>query len=146
MRILHRELALAIGMLAACGRKPEASQAAATDSTAESSGPQMALPGMQMMPMMRAHGDSLAAMKPEQMAAMMTAHQDLASRMVDAMGADMRAMNVPPDSAWTALSDSVRRDLADLPALSGGALTGRMLAHIERVRRMMALHERMMKM
>ncbi|MDZ4862259.1 MAG: hypothetical protein SGJ01_02340 [Gemmatimonadota bacterium] len=77
---------------------------------------------------------------------MIAAHQDMASRMMDAMGADMRGMNMTPDSAWAALTDSVRQDLADLPGLSAGALTSRMPAHIGRMRRMMALHEGMMKM
>jgi len=44
------------------------------------------------------------------------------------------------------LSDSLRRDLADLPGLMGSALTARMQAHIGRLRRMMAMHEGMMKM
>ena len=52
---------------------------------------------------------------------MMTTHQDLASRMMDAMGADM-------------------------PGLATGPLTTRMQAHIARMRRMMAIHEGMMKM
>lgn len=70
----------------------------------------------------------------------------MASRMIDAMGADMRGMNMTPDAAWTALSDSLRRDLADLPGLSGEQLGSRMQAHIQQMRRMMALHKEMMKM
>lgn len=62
------------------------------------------------------------------------------------MGADMRGMNMTPDSAWAALSDSLRQDLADLPSLSGGALKSRMQAHVGRMQRMLAMHEGMMKM
>lgn len=47
------------------------------------------------------------------------ADQSMASQMIDAMGADMMTMHTAPDGAWSALSDSVRRDLAacrDSPA------------------------------
>ncbi|MGH2604376.1 MAG: hypothetical protein ACRDJ9_33930 [Dehalococcoidia bacterium] len=36
--------------------------------------------------------------------------------MLDAMGSDMRMMGMTPDPAWTALTDSIKRDLADVPA------------------------------
>ncbi len=140
---LTRKLMLALVLLAACGRKPEPSGAPA-DSAGSMAG--MPIQGMQMMPMMQAHFDSMAGMPAPQMAAKMSAHQDMASRMLDAMGADMRMMNMQPDAAWTALADSVRRDLAELPGLSGEALESRMKAHIDRMRRMMARHREMMKM
>jgi hypothetical protein len=106
----------------------------------------MPMQGMQMMSGMEAHLDSMAAMRPEQMATMMAGHQDMASRMMDAMGADMRGMNMQPDTSWSALSDSLRRDLAELPSLSGEPLRSRMEAHIERMRRIMTMHRGMMKM
>jgi len=146
MRAFHWTQAAALVMLAACGKREEAVRAPAADTGGQMGGMQMSMQGMQMMPMMRAHVDSLAAMGPEQMAAMMAAHQDLASRMMDAMGADMRQMNMQPDAAWTALSDSLRQDLAELPALSGDALENRMQVHVGRMRRMMDLHQQMMKM
>jgi hypothetical protein len=145
MRMMHWKLALATGILASCGRKPEPAQTPA-DTAGQASGMQMNMQGMQMMPMMRAQLDSMAAMRPEQMAAMMAAHQDRASRMMDAMGADMRGMNMAPDSAWTALSDSLRQDLAALPGLSGEPLRSRMEAHLGRMRRLMAMHQGIMKM
>lgn len=145
MRRMPWKLALATGILAACGRKPEPAQTPA-DTAGQMGGMQMNMQGMQMMPMMRAHLDSMAAMRPEQMAAMMAGHQDMASRMMDAMGADMRGMNMQPDTTWTALSDSLRHDLADLPGLSGEALRTRMEAHIARMRRMMTMHQGMMRM
>lgn len=135
------KLTVALAVLAGCGRKPEPA-AAPADTTASMAGMQ----GMQMMPMMQAHLDSMAGMPAAQMAGMMTAHQDMASRMLDAMGADMRMMNMQPDAAWTALADSVGRDLAELPGLSGDALKSRLEAHIDRMRRMMARHRGMMKM
>lgn len=137
------KLTLGLAVLAACGRKPEPAKTP-TDTAGSMAG--MAMQGMQMMPMMQAHLDSMAEMPAAQMAGMMAAHQDIASRMMDAMGADMRGMHMAPDSAWTALADSVRRDLAEVPGLSGDALKSRMEAHIERMRRMMARHREMMKM
>ena len=146
MRAFRGGLTIAMVTLAACGKKPEVAQAPAADSAGTMGGMQMSMQGMTMMPLMRAHLDSLGAMQPAGMAAAMSAHQDLASRMMDAMGADMRGMNMTPDAAWAALTDSLRQDLADLPGLSAGALTTRMQAHIGRMRRMMTMHEGMMKM
>lgn len=144
MRVMHWHFALALVAAAGCGQKPEATQTPAADTAGTMWG--MVMQGMQLMPMMGAHLDSVAAMRPEQMATMMATHQDMASRMLDAMGRDMRGMNMTPDAAWTALSDSIRRDLADLPGLSGELLRTRMEAHIARCRRLMSMHQAMMKM
>lgn len=100
--------------------------------------------GMGMMSMMRVHMDSMQHMSPQQMQAMMAMHQDMMSRMMDGMGTDMRGMHMAPDAAWSALSDSVRQDLAELPGLSGKALETRMQGHVDRVRRLLARHEKMM--
>ena len=135
-------------LIAACGKKEAA--------------PQQAMPGMgnmpgmtgmqgmgmrsdSLMPMMRAQLDSLAALSPQGTAGMLSMHEAMASRMLDAMGADMTAMGMTPDRPWTALTDSVKRDLADLPAVSGRALDARLKAHIGRMRRLMAMHESMMQ-
>ena len=98
-----------------------------------------------LMPMMRAHLDSLAAISPQSAAGMLSMHEGLASRMLDAMGAEMTAMGMKPDPGWTALTDSIKRDLADLPAVSGRALDARLKAHIDRMRRLMTMHEGMMQ-
>jgi hypothetical protein len=98
-----------------------------------------------LMPMMRAHLDSLGALSPQFAAGMLSVHEAMASRTLDAMGADMTAMGMKPDPAWTALTDSIKRDLADLPALSGRVLDARLKAHIDRMRRLMAMHEGMMQ-
>jgi hypothetical protein len=100
--------------------------------------------GRQMMPGMSAHMDSMVRMSPDQMRSMIARHEEMASRVLDAMGADMRGMDMASDAAWTALSDSVRRDLADLPGLSGTALKQRMPSHIERLKRLLDRHEAMM--
>jgi hypothetical protein len=133
----------ALGVAGCAKKEAPANQAADTASTTAAP---MAMQGMQMIPAMQAHLDSMAAMTPARMTAAMAAHQDLASRMMDAMGADMRGMGMQADSAWSALGDSLRQDLAELPSLSGAALKVRMDAHAARLKRMMAMHEQMMKM
>jgi hypothetical protein len=104
----------------------------------------MNMPGMQMMSGMRAHMDSMMRMSPQQMQAMMAMHQSMMSRMMDAMGSDMRGMKMSGTPEWTALTDSVKQDLADLPNLKGQELAARMRAHADRVKRLIALHEKMM--
>ncbi len=93
---------------------------------------------------MRSQMDSIAAMSPAQMQARMTAHRALSSQMMDAMGAAIRSRHMTPGAGWTVLSDSVRQDLAELPALSGAALQTRMRAHLDRMRRLWQ-HESMMR-
>ncbi|HEX7335870.1 MAG TPA: hypothetical protein VF252_01580 [Gemmatimonadales bacterium] len=105
----------------------------------------MPLQGMPMMSGMRALMDSMAGLSPQQMQTMMPRHQEVMSQMLDRMGADMRGMNMPGSPEWTALADSVKRDLAELPGLSGQQLPARMRAHTDRVRRLITSHEQMMK-
>ncbi|MGH6691031.1 MAG: hypothetical protein ACREF4_10175, partial [Gammaproteobacteria bacterium] len=105
----------------------------------------MAMRSDSLMPMMRAHLDSLAVVSPQFAGAMLSMHDAMASRMLDAMGADMMGMGMTPDSVWTALADSIKRDLGDLPALSGRALDARLKAHVERMRRLLGMHEGMMQ-
>ena len=84
-------------------------------------------------------------MSPAQMAQMMATHERMMSQMMDRMGADMRGMNMSGNAEWNALTDSVKADLADLPGLEGKELSERTKAHAERVRRLLAMHENMMK-
>lgn len=104
----------------------------------------MNMQGMQMMAGMQTHVDSMMRKSPQQMQAMMGMHQELMSRMMDGMGADMRGMKMSGSPEWNALTDSVKQDLAELPNLEAQALSARMRAHGERVGRLMAMHEKMM--
>ena len=105
----------------------------------------MPMHGMPMMSGMRAHIDSMTGMSPQQMQARMAGHQEMMSQIMDEMGADMRGMNMPESPEWTALTDSVKQDLAELPGLSGQQLSSRMRAHADRMRRLITSHEQMMK-
>ncbi len=105
----------------------------------------MQMQGMHMMPQMRAHMDSMSRMSPQQMQSMMATHEGMMSRMMDGMGADMRGMNMSAAPEWSALTDSVKEDLAELPDLKGQALLARMRDHAGRVQRLIAMHESMMQ-
>jgi len=102
--------------------------------------------GMPMMSGMRTHMDSMMRMSPQQMQAMMAAHQGMMSQVMDGMGADMRNMKMSGTPEWNALADSVKQDLAELPSLTGQKLQARMRAHGKRVQRLMEMHKQMMKM
>jgi hypothetical protein len=64
---------------------------------------------------------------------------------MDQMGTEMRQMKMAETPEWSALTDSVKQDLAELPGLKGQALSARMRVHADRVRRLIAAHEQMMK-
>jgi len=102
------------------------------------------MPGMTMMSGMRAHMDSMMRMSPQQMQAMMAMHEQMMSRMMDGMGGDMRGMKMASTPEWSALTDSVKEDLADLPNLKGPQLSTRMRAHADRVKRLIAMPEKRM--
>ena len=124
---------LAVVVFAGCGQKARQEAAAM---------PGMVMKSDSLIPAMRAHVDSLSTQSS--MAAALGTHDAQTSRLLDAMGADMTAMGMKPDAAWTALSDSVTRDLADLPALTGSARDARLKGHVDRLRRLMAMHQAMM--
>jgi hypothetical protein len=153
MRPILWILSVALAAAAACKGKDQTAERAQPPGQQGMSGMQMdSMPmggdhmaGSNMMPMMRAHMDSMMRMSPEQMSGMMSAHDRMMSQMMDRMGADMRGMNMSGDAKWNALVDSVKADLADLPGLQGKELSARMKAHADRVRRLISMHEGMMK-
>jgi hypothetical protein len=148
-------LCIALAVVAACKGKDQTAERAQPSGQQGMSGMQMdsmpmggdhmGMGGANMMPMMRAHMDSMMRMSPEQMSGMMAAHERMMSQMMDRMGADMRGMNMSGDAKWNALVDSVKADLADLPGLHGKELSARMKAHADRVRRLISMHEGMMR-
>jgi hypothetical protein len=143
-------LAMALALLASAGcNKPKSAPP-------EDPGPGMAMDtggmrnmsgmgGSGMMATMPAHMDSMKQMNAAQMTAVMARHQRVMAQVMDQMGGEMRQMNMAETPEWSALTDSVRQDLAELPGLQGQALTARMQAHADRVERLIAEHEKMMK-
>lgn len=67
------------------------------------------------------------------------------SEMMGRMGCEMRQMQMAVTGEWTALTDPIRNGLAELPSLIGQKLQTKIRAHDERVRRLLAAHEQMMK-
>lgn len=128
---------------AACGGQGESSDAA-PDTAAAAGMAAMPMRGTALIAPMRAHLDSLASATGPTLAAALGAHDARAAALLDALGADMAAMGMSADSAWVALTDSVRLDLADLPSLAGRPLEARVRAHVARMRRLLERHSRMM--
>lgn len=92
----------------------------------------------------RAHLDSLVYLDAARLVFVRAAHDSIARRALETMRRDMEGMGMPPDSAWRALEDSVRRDLDAVPRLVGEAFVLRMRGHAGRLRRLIGTHERMM--
>jgi hypothetical protein len=148
MNALYVAMLVGLTASAACSKPKEEP---ATDShrrMAMDSGHMRGMAGMEsagMMPMMQAHMDSMMRMTPEQMSQMMNRHDRMMSQMMDQMGSEMRQMKMSETQEWSALTDSVKRDLAELPSLKDQALSAGMRAHADRVRRLMAAHDQMLK-
>jgi hypothetical protein len=148
MKALHMMVVVALLASAACNKPKEEAAADSHGGMTMDSGRMEGMPGMGSsgtMPMMQAHTDSMMRMNPEQMSAMMSSHQRMMSQMMDQMGTKMRQMKMGETPEWSALTDSVKQDLAELPSLKGQALSVRMRAHAGRVRRLITAHEGMMK-
>jgi hypothetical protein len=155
MRSMLRILSVGVIAVTACkgGERPaERAQPTGQEPTGgigmdsmQMGGNEMGMTGPDMMPMMRAHMDSMMRMSPGQMSATMAAHDRMMSQMLDRMGSDMRNMKMSGDAKWNGLVDSVKADLAELPGLQGKELSARMKAHADRVERLLAMHQGMMK-
>jgi hypothetical protein len=90
--------------------------------------------------------DSAGRMSAEQRQRMWAMHARMATQMMDAMMANMRGHGAGPSREWTALRDSVQRDMAELPNLQGDSLRSRMRAHAERMQRLIGMQRQAMGM
>ncbi|MDQ6611632.1 MAG: hypothetical protein M3Y64_04295 [Gemmatimonadota bacterium] len=86
--------------------------------------------------MLSVSGDNMIAALPT--------HRQLIANMIAKMNAEMRDMKMTADGEWSATVDSLRNDLIHMPELSSAELSGMMRMHLERVRRLNAMHARMM--
>ena len=130
--------------LVSCGKAQEQQPQTTTPGRQGMSGMSSMMKSDSLMPTMRGDIDSLVRRSSRGAAGALAAHEALTSEMLDAMGSDMTMMHMTPDAAWSALTDSVRRDLADLPSLSGRALEARVTQHAQRMRRLLDMHQHMM--
>ena len=140
-------------ILAACTSKqasPSQDSSGAKVADTSKAGGMAGTAGMQgmmspaMADSMQAEMRAMAAMTPDQMAAMLPIHRQMVGNMLAQMSSDMRSMNMPADAAWTALTDSVRQDLIRLPDMSKTELKQTLTAHLARVTRLMQMHKDMM--
>ena len=96
------------------------------------------------------HLDSVGAWSPTQMHQRMPQHQQMTKQLMQmkgpggSMGHGMGAGMMGSSPYTAALRDSVEKDLAVLPGLSGKELKSRMDGHVDRLRRLMVLGMGMM--
>ncbi len=144
MQTQWRLVAGAVILLTACkenrpvdaaqvNRAPAVSQAGDTNGN-------KALQATVLLPTVRKHLDSVQA-SPGLMQGQMAAHVALTETLLDAMQADMARLGLHSDPTYSALIDSVLQDVIDLPRASGEKLTELERAHLDRVRRLVAVYE-----
>lgn len=105
-------------------------------------------PGMMgagIMDSMQTHMRMMDTMSADQIKAMQPVHRTMATNMLSQMTSDVQSMNMTVDAAWTATVDSVRQDLTRMADMSGPQLKAMMPAHDARLRRLMEMHQNMMK-
>jgi hypothetical protein len=65
-------------------------------------------------------------------------HEKLVNGMLDTFETRIRAMHVQADPSWTSVIDSVRTDLARLPAMPSASLATFLPQHLNRVMRIVS--------
>ena len=81
---------------------------------------------------------ALQKASPQEAAGKLPAHEQLVNGMLTTFESRIRAMHVQADPAWVSVIDSVRTDLARLPAMKPDALHGFLPQHLNRVMRIVA--------
>jgi hypothetical protein len=140
-------LALLLTVVAACGggerRGAEQPDSAEGQGMSEM-GSMGSMESHGMMREMRAHMRGMMGAGTDSLHRLMAMHRQMTANMLQQMDTEMRGMQITPDTSWTALADSVRQDLTQLPNVSAAELSEFMERHRGRVERLMARHERMM--
>ena len=97
-----------------------------------------------LMDSMERRLESLEGVSAAQMKTIVPAHAQLVARLLAELDADLRTMNLAPDAAWRALTDSVRRDLTRMPKMEGSELRVFMPDHHRRVDHLMTMHRKLL--
>jgi hypothetical protein len=97
-----------------------------------------------MMDSMQSHARMSTRMTADEVAAMLPMHRQMVASMLGRMTSESRAMHLPANAAYTALADSVRRDLSRLSGMKKDELKAAMPAHCARVMRLMRIHKNRM--
>ena len=134
-------------LLAACqaasrqGTSPSASEAAATPSTTVSMAVPEGKPDSATQATVTAVTNDVRALQkapPDVAMGQLPAHERLVKGMLTDFESRIRAMHVAADPAWSSVIDSVRTDLARLPAMKAEALPAFLPRHLNRVMRIVA--------
>jgi hypothetical protein len=143
-------MAVILSAVAACGTG-EQKPAQQADSAVHPTGGEMpgtgsmgSMESQEMMREMRAHMQGMSAAGADSLRRMLPMHRQMTANMLQQMDTEMRGMQMAGDTSWTALADSVRQDLTQLPDVSSAELPGFMERHRGRVQRLMTRHEQMM--
>src|SRR3954447_951820 len=140
----YRHIAAA-GVLAliACSKRADSPARSTNDSAGADTAAQaahMELKAPPMLPVVRAHLDSLSR-NPAMMHKEMAQHQAEVKHLVEAMHSDMMAMGVQSDAAYEALADSVVNGSARLASVGGAEFKRQVAQHIDQLRRLTAMYE-----
>jgi len=100
--------------------------------------------GIAALDSMRTRVQAMGRMSPDQVGTMLPDYRAAMENMLSRMTSYMRTATVPASAAWTALTDSVRQDLARLPRMSKPQLAEAMPAHQARVARLMQMQRDML--
>ena len=150
-----RRLKIVLGLAAISGCGKANDQAA--DHTAARS-PDSAMAGMPMQGMpsraagsaamieeMRKHIRVMQEVSADSMRAAMPMHRAMMDSMLAQMTKEMSEMKMPADAHWSALMDSVRHDMATMPAMDSSVFAKAVPAHHARLMRLMDTHHDMMQ-
>lgn len=154
MKVARRRLVTVVTalLLAACSddRSDDATAIGQVSAAADSGrmvGGMEGSPGMAgnaLTEQMRAHLRMMDGASADSLQALMPTHRQLVSNMMAQFTTDMRGMGMASDTAWNAIADALRQDLARMPGMSASELHQFMPAHGARVTRLVASHRTMM--
>lgn len=146
----HYGLALLLTAVAACGggerkdgQQPDSAEGQAMGEMG-GMGSMGSMESHGMMREMRAHMRQMMGAGADSLHRLMPMHRQMTANMLQQMDTEMRGMQMAGDTSWTALADSVRQDLTQLPEVSAAELPEFMERHRGRVERLIARHELMM--
>ena len=137
----------------ACQRSGDRDATTGESAAADSAGGMAGMAGMSgmsgmmntaAMDSMHTHMRMMDTVSAEGMKEMLPMHRQMAANMLSQMNSEMRSMNMPANTAWTATVDSLRQDLVRMPDMGGPELKVMMPAHHARMTRLMQMHRDMM--
>jgi hypothetical protein len=143
MRYRHMAAGGVLALLIACSKRADSPARSASDSAGAGTASQaahMELKAPPMLPVVRAHLDSLSR-NPAMMHKEMAQHQAEVKHLVDAMKSDMTAMGMQSDAGYEVLADSVVSGSARLGSAGGAEFKRLVTEHIDQVRRLAAMYE-----